>query len=90
MQVSLYSYVASLRSTGLFFQSLEIRAYYNDVAFCFWDSSLYITNNLICIITRKSFLFRQIEQGIKLKLITQSKFRKLQMLCYLIREERCG
>ena len=38
--LKLWTFVASLRSTGLCYQSLGIRG------FCFWDSSLYIRNNL--------------------------------------------
>ena len=79
MQFSLYSLiqaipkfkirnVSSLRSTGLSFQSLGIRACYNDVAFCFWDLSLYIRNNFICIITRQSLYIQTDRAMNKVKL----------------------
>ena len=55
--------MSAIYRTVNFSKFLGIQACDSEVAFCFWDSFLYIRNNLICIITRKS-LYIQTDRAI--------------------------
>ena len=57
--LKLWTFVASLRSTGPFYQSLGIRACYNDVAFV---SGIHAHPYILETTLETAEIFRQIEQ----------------------------